>query len=196
MCEHTVERSRYAGEVERLDEESPVPDLPVRHEAPELLLVRAVTMRFLLLVGTERPELAVLGEDALDGVGAEGADELVLQVGVAHEEPETLHGFSRQVRAEPSTLESAAEGVLLARVAESGEPHVPSLGREAREEGAERLCAADRHDGDTLGVEVVSTQLGDRDEGCSIAQALHEHEGARFGEVGELLHEERVGASQ
>ncbi len=151
-------------------------------------------MRLLLLVGTERPELALRGEDALDGLGAERADQLVLEIGVAHVEAEALHVFAREVRAEPGALERPAEGVLLARVAQPCQPHAPLRAPQPSEERPDRLRAADRHDGDALSVEVVPPPLRERFERRLVARTFHQHDGAWIGgQMGQVAHDESVG---
>ena len=94
--EHAVERTRNAVEVECLDEERRVPDLPVPHEPPELLLAREVALRGLLLKGAEGRELALVRDHRLDALRADCAHELVLEVGDAHEEAEPLQLGSRE----------------------------------------------------------------------------------------------------
>ena len=58
--------------------------------------------------------------NAFDRVGAESADQLVLQVGLAHEEAEGLHVGAREVAAEARLLERAPVVALLRRVAQAG----------------------------------------------------------------------------
>ena len=89
MREHQVERPRHLGEIERLDEEARVADLPpaaAAHEAPKLLLGRPSLPRRLLLEGAEGAKLAVSVDDSFHRGGTESADQLVLQVCVAHVE--------------------------------------------------------------------------------------------------------------
>ena len=59
-------------------------------EAVQLLLRRATSVRRLLLVGAERPEPAVRGEDIFHDLDAQRTDELVLEVRLANVEPEPL----------------------------------------------------------------------------------------------------------
>ena len=83
MSEHAVERPRHPVEVERLDEEAGVADLPpaARAEEPPQLVVEwpAAPLR-LLLQRSERAEVAVQLDDVLDDVRAERADQLVLEI--------------------------------------------------------------------------------------------------------------------
>jgi carbonic anhydrase len=125
---------------------------------------------------TEGTELALRVDDALDGGGAERADQLVLEVGVAHVEAEALHLGSPEVGAEAGSLEPAPELALLGRVAEAGQPDVaPSRAVELQGPG-DRLRATDRHDGDLLRLEVESTPAGQRLESALVADALDEHD--------------------
>ena len=128
--EHAVEWPRDAREVERLDEQPCVADLAIRHEAAQLLLEGARAVGLLLLVRAERAQLAVRLEDRLDQGRAERADELVLEVELAHVETERLHARASQVGAEPRSLEAAPELALLAGVAEAGQREVEPVGPE------------------------------------------------------------------
>ena len=117
-----VERPRYPCEVERLDEQRRVPDLPAAaapHEAPELLVGLAPAPFRLLLERPERPEIALALDDLLDTRWAEDADQLVLEVSDADEEAETLHVVPREARAETGPLERPPKVSLLAEVAEA-----------------------------------------------------------------------------
>jgi len=180
VLEHGVERARDLVCVERVNEESPVAHLAVRHEPPELLLVRTVPVRLLLLVRAERAKLSLLGEEPLDGIGAEGPDQLVLEVGVAHVEPEPLHVGSREVGAEAGALERPAEAALFAGVAQPGEPHPPVLERQPGQERPERLRAADRDDGDALRGEVAPAPFRERFQRGAVAQPLDDDDRTFF----------------
>jgi hypothetical protein len=72
-------------------------------------------------------------DDLLDGRGAEGADQLVLQVCDAHVEAESFHVGAGEVGAEAGPLEGAPELVLLSDVAEPRQldvvPRGPSSSR-------------------------------------------------------------------
>src|SRR4051794_15342681 len=91
MREDAVERPGYAAQIERLDQRRRKPDLPVGQEPAELFLGPSRSMRGLLLVGAKRSEDPVRREDRLDGWGAEATDQLVLQIRLAHIEPEPFH---------------------------------------------------------------------------------------------------------
>src|SRR3984885_14837675 len=116
-----------AAEVERVHEQARVQALPARpgpHEPAQLPLRAAALLRGLPLEHAERPELALRLDDTLDRVGAEGADQLVLQVGDADEEAERLHVRPGQARAEPGPFESPPEVAFLRDVAQAGQPDV------------------------------------------------------------------------
>src|SRR5436190_9635147 len=115
--EHAVERARYLGEVDCLDQQACVSDLPAigaAQEAPQLTLDGPSSPRRLLLKGVERAEVAVVVDDGLDGGGAESADQLVLQVRDADVEAQPLHPRAGEGAAEAGPLEAAPEHVLLA----------------------------------------------------------------------------------
>ena len=71
VSEDGVERPRDAIEIECVHEQRRIADLPVPHEAPELLLVRERSLRELLLEGSERRELALRLDEGLHDLGAE-----------------------------------------------------------------------------------------------------------------------------
>src|SRR4051794_11554176 len=119
MCEHAVERARHAGEIKRLDQRRRESDLPVVQEAVQLFLGSPFAMRELLLVGAKRPQSPVRGEHSLRGRGAEAADELALQVGLADVEAEPFHLGAVEAESEACPLESTAQLALLRRVAEA-----------------------------------------------------------------------------
>src|SRR5467141_2440537 len=101
--EDAVEGAGDAGRVERFGQDSPVTDLAARTDAQEtlqLLLAGPVALGGLAAEGTERPELALRGDDPLDRGGAEGADQLVFQVGDAHVEAEPFQVVEGRHRAE------------------------------------------------------------------------------------------------
>jgi ubiquinone/menaquinone biosynthesis C-methylase UbiE len=140
--------------------------------------VRPSLPRRLLLEGAEGPELSLGVDDAFHGVGPERADQLVLQVGDADVEAESLHLGAGQVRAEPRLLETPLELALFRGVTETRQRHVEPLRAEALEAPPDRLCASDRHDGDTLGLEVPATPFGECLEGVLVARPFDEHDGA------------------
>src|SRR5262249_37082494 len=140
--------------IERLDQRLREPDLPVREEAPKLRLGRPCPMRGLLLVGAERTQPPVRGEDILHGRGTEGADELVLEIPLADVEAEPFQLGTAEVASEAGALESAPKRPFLSLVAEARQPDIGSARAVAIEEPADRLRAPDRHDRDTLGCEV------------------------------------------
>jgi predicted metal-dependent enzyme (double-stranded beta helix superfamily) len=118
----------------------------------------------------------VLGDELLHAAGAERADQLVLEVGLADVEAERLHPGARELRAEAGALERALEVAFLAGVHEAGDLDAV----EAPEETADRLRSADRHDGDALGREVAATAVGERLDRDPVAGALDEDDGTRL----------------
>src|SRR4051794_35034111 len=100
MREDAVERAGYAAQIERFDQRRRKPDLPVGQEPAELFLGAARPMCGLLLIGAKRSEDPVRGEDRLDGWGAEATHQLVLQIRLAHIEPEPFHPGATQVGTE------------------------------------------------------------------------------------------------
>ena len=165
-----------------LYEEAGVPRLPApaaAHEAPELFVGGPAEPRRLLLQRAEGPEVPVGFDDRLHGGGAEGADQLVLEVGDAHEEPEPFQVRAAQVRSQTGPLERPCEVALLAGVAEARQPDVQPAGAEPVDEASDRLRASHRHDRDGLGLEVPAVARGQRFESQPVAEAFDEDDGSR-----------------
>ena len=177
MRKHPLERPRHAREIQCGDEQGRVSDLPIPHEAPNLLLVRSSVVRWLLLVGAERSKLTLRVDDLFHRGGTEGANELVLEVRFAHVEPELFHGGSSEVGAEAGTLESATEVALLAGVTEARQPDPQPARAETLQEASDGLRTPHRHDRDKLRLEIPTVTLGERCDGGLIAEPFDEHDG-------------------
>src|SRR5687767_1072231 len=83
MSKQAIERTRHVREVQRVDQQPPVADLPAgsrTHEAVELRGRGLTPVCRLPLEDAERTELAFGIENLLDSGRAEGADQLVLEV--------------------------------------------------------------------------------------------------------------------
>ena len=118
-------------------------------------------------------------EDPLDCRRSERADQLVLEIGIAHVEAEPLHPRPRQMRAEASPLERAAEVALLGGVAQAGQPRFIVPLPDRVEDVADRLRAADRDDRDAFGHEVSPAASGERLERDLVADAFDEDDPRR-----------------
>ena len=178
MPEYAVEGSRNARQVECLDEQPRISDLAgaAAEEAPKLGLRRPTSPLRLLLEGAKSAEAFASLENGLDPRRAELANELALEVGIAHVEAETLHAFAREIRTEPRSLQSAAEAPLLADVAESGEANVAPLSTKVAKDCAERLRTSDSDDRDALGFEVTAAPSRQGLERDLVAHSLDENE--------------------
>jgi hypothetical protein len=119
--EHGSERPRDAAEVERVDQQHSILELPVPHEASQLFLDRPFPVRGLLLVGAESLELPLRREHFLHRGRAERAGQLVLEVDVARVEAKRLEVGAGEGRAEAGSLEAAPEVPLLRGVVEARE---------------------------------------------------------------------------
>ena len=131
MSKYQVERPRHLGEIERIDEQARVSDLPAAaaaHEAPKLLLGSPTLPRRLLLESAERSKVPLSLGDPFHGGSAERADQLVLQICDAHEETQPFHLDASEVGAEARPLETAPEVAFLPGVTETGEPDVKPHG--------------------------------------------------------------------
>src|SRR2546422_3418971 len=163
MSKYTVQRPRHSGEIQRLDEQACVSDLPAAaaaHEAPKLLLSGPSLPRGLLLEGAERSKVTLTLDDLFHGSGAEGADQLFLQVCDAHVETESLHIGASEVGAEAGPFETALEVALLCGVIEARQSGVKPLRAEPIQEASDVLRTSNRNNGNALSTEIPTTALG------------------------------------
>jgi hypothetical protein len=107
--EYPLEWARDTVEIERVDDQHPVFQLPVPEETPELCLDRQLSMRGLLLVGAERAQLPLRLEQFLHSRRTQCAGQLVLQVDVARIEAKRLELGAREGRAETASSKSTRE---------------------------------------------------------------------------------------
>ncbi len=141
----------------------------------------------LLLEGAEGSEIALLGNDLFHGGGTESADQLVLQVCDARIEAQPLHVDAIQVGPEACPLETAPELTLFCGVTETRKPDVEPLRAEQIQEASYGLRTADRHDKDSLGVEIPTTALGERFDRALVADPFHEHDRAQVDARGQCV---------
>ena len=178
MSKHQVERPRHlGGEIERVDEQTRVPNLPAApatHEAPKLFLASASLPRRLLLEGAERSELTLGVHDLFHSGGTESADQLVLEVCDADIEPQPFHRRPREVGAEAGPLETALELALFGGVAETSQLHVRTVRAEKIQEVSDRLRTSDRHHGNSLRLKVSVTALSEGFERELVADPFNE----------------------
>jgi hypothetical protein len=190
MSKYSLERPRHMAEIEGVNEQSRVSDLPAAaaaHEAPKLLLSGPSLPRSLLLERAEGPELTLSLDDLFHGGGTESADQLVLQVCDAHVETQALHIGASEVRAEAGPLETAPELALLSGVTETRQPDVKPLRAEQIQEPSYGLRTTNWHDGDALALEVPAAALGERFERVLIADPFDEHDRTRVDANGRHL---------
>src|SRR5262249_38163599 len=133
--------------------------------------------RGLLLQRPERAEVSLRSGDLLDRGGAEGMNQLALEVRNAHEETEPLHVCACEAGAEAGALERALELPLLRRVAQARE--LDAGGAEPLDGEADPLRAAAGHDLDTVRTERAAGAGCKRLEGDLVADPFDEDDGAR-----------------
>jgi hypothetical protein len=138
--------------------------------------------RRLLLEGAKGSKVALRLEHGFDGGRTERSDQLVLQVLHTNVEAQPFHIDTGDVRAEAGPLETAAEHLLLARVTETGQPHVRLLRAEASQEAPYRLRAPDRNHRNALPVEIPTAARGEALEGDLVADSFDEHDHTRVAE--------------
>jgi hypothetical protein len=183
LRKHQVERPGHVREIERIDEQTRVPDLPAgaaAHEAPKLLLRGPSLPCRLLLQGAERSKLTLTVDDLFHGGGTESAYQLLLQVRHAHVETESFQIGASDGGTEAGTLEAAPEVALLCSVAETRELDVKPLSGEQIQEASDGLRTPDRHDGNALGVEIPTTARSERFERDLVAAPFDEHDRTRI----------------
>ena len=174
-----VERRRHAVELERVDEQGAVADLASgagAEKAAQLRMQVAAALRGLVLEAAERRELALGIEHTLHRRRADGADQLVFQVGIAGIEAVVLDAL---VRGHAGTLEAAPHVAQLGDVAEPGQPHAQALRTERLHEALQVGGAADGDDDDAFGLQVAAATAGEGFEGGLVAPAFDEDGGMR-----------------
>ena len=182
MSKHQVERPGDSDEIERIDQQTRVSDLPAAaaaHEAPKLFLGGPSLPRRLLLECAERSKVTLSVDDLLHGGGTQSADQLVLQICDAHVETQPFHLDASEAGAEAGALETAPEVGLLSGVAESRQRDVEPLRAKPVQEPSDGLSAPDRHNGDTLSVKILATPRGQRFERALVTDPFDEHDGTR-----------------
>ena len=102
------------------------------------------------------------GEDLLDRGGTECADQLVLEIGLAHPEAEPFHVGTVEVEPEAGAFERAPDLALFSEVAEAGQREVGTTRPIKIQESANRVRAPDRLHGNALGPEGAATSHGKR----------------------------------
>ena len=178
MCKDLVERPRYFRQVERVDEQTRVVDLPAApaaHETPKLLLRLPTSPRRLLLERAERAKLSLTVNELFDGLGTESADELILQIGHAHVETESFQIGASEVGAQAGPLEAALEVAFLRGVTEARQLDVQPLRAEPLQKASDRLRTAHWHDRNSFSSKIPTTALSQRFERELIADPLNKH---------------------
>ncbi len=125
MGEYAGERAGYLGQVERPSEHLAVADLaagPGAQEAPKLLFAGPVPLGGLPGKGGNGPSSPCASISCSVTRDTERADQLVFQVGYAHEEPELFGMAAAQARTKPGPFQAAAESMLLPLVAQARQP--------------------------------------------------------------------------
>jgi hypothetical protein len=190
MSKYQLKRPRHSGEIQRIDEQTRVSDLPAAaaaHEAPKLLLIGPSLPRRLLLEGAEGSKVTLSADDLGHGGGTESADQLVLQIFDAHVETQPLHIGASEVGAEAGPLETALEVALLSGVTETCQPDVQPLRAEQSQEASDGLGTPNRHNGNALGVKIPTTARGESFERALVADPFNEHDRTRLDACGQRV---------
>jgi hypothetical protein len=86
-----------------------------------------------------------------------------------------LHVGARTRCADPGRDQSAPEDLLLPQVVQAGESHPGGQRAQRRQQAADRVRPADRHDHDPLRLEIPAEARGGRLQRDLVADALDEH---------------------
>jgi hypothetical protein len=178
MSKYTIERPRHARELQRVDQQPRVPDLAAAvgaDEAPKLRLAAPSSPGRLLLEGAERSKLTLSLDDLFHTGGTKAADQLVLQVGNAHIEPECLHLGATEVGAKAGPLQTAPEVALLAGVTQTRQPDVQAPRTEQLQEASEVAGTAHRHHGNARSGKIATTARSEGLERDLVAAPLNQH---------------------
>jgi hypothetical protein len=176
----TIERPGHAGELQRVDQQPGVADLAAAvgaDEAPKLRLAAPSLPGRLPLERAERSKLALSVDDLFHTGGAKAADQLVLQVGDAHIEPEGFHVGPTEVGTEAGPLQAVPEVALLAGVAQARQSDVHAPRAEQLQEAPDVPGTAHWHDGYALSGKIPTTALSQRFERDLVAAPLNQHDG-------------------
>ena len=127
------------------------------------------------------PELSLGVDDLFHGGGAEGADQLVLQVCDAHVETQPFHLARERLEPSPARSRPRRKSPFLSGVTETRQPEIEPLRAEHVQESSDRLRPPDWYDGNALSVEIPATAPSQRFERALVADPLDEHDRARVG---------------
>jgi hypothetical protein len=139
-----------------------------------LFLVSTIAPLRLVLEGAEQFELALGIDNSFDCGRTKRTDQLVFEVIDANEEPEPLHVGTSQARPDPGPFERAFEDALLARVAEARKPHSGPMRTKSIEVFSDVRGTPHCNDGDSYGIEIPTSTLGERIERQFIAYPFNE----------------------
>ena len=191
MCENSVEWSRDAVEIERVDEDAGVADLAApaaAHEPAQLFLDGTAAPSRHLLEGPEATEIIVAAQEFFDGRCTERANQLILQIRDAHVEAEPFHLGAREVRAETGALERSPKDPLLACIVEAREPESMRWSTELGQEASDAVRASEPNDLDAGRREVDPAAPGQCFDRDLVAQAFNNHNRPHLDVIGARLH--------
>jgi hypothetical protein len=124
---NTIQRSRHVTEIECPDQQARVMDLSAAagaQEAPQLGFNRCPAPGGLVLHGSKSAEFSLRVDHVLDGGRAEGSDQLVLDILLAHIEAQAFQVVPSEPGADASQLTRSLKMALLRGVAEARESYV------------------------------------------------------------------------
>src|SRR5262249_27804940 len=98
------------------------------------------------------------------------------------------HLVAGEAGAEARALEAPPQDVLLADVAQTGEPRVRSPRAEPPEEAADCMCAAGRQDLDPLADEIATPSRRERFQRDAVADSFDEHDRPRLAALDVVRH--------
>jgi hypothetical protein len=176
-----VEGPWKGGQVEGIDQEPRVLDLPAAgraEEAAQPSVVRVGPVRRLAPEDVERREVPATLDDVQHPVRPECADELFLEVVDTCEEAERLQRHAVGRVPETGTTQPAPDEALLGGVVEPDQPGAEPARPEPLRVVAEVGRTPGRGDRDPLADQVDVEPRGEGEYGDLVADALDEHDGA------------------
>ncbi len=147
-------------------------------EPSQLLRRRPPALCRLALHDAQRSQLALAFDDVFNGIDTEGADQFVLEITLADEEPERFPLLAGQVRTEPRSRKATVQRRRLALVAQPPDLQVASTRSVEREIPGDVGGSTDGDDRHPEARRIEPATRREHLERCVVAGALDEHDGS------------------
>jgi len=150
---------------------------PTAQEPAHLVFDLLTPPEGLSLHSAERTKVTLRIEELLDTGGTEGTDQFVFEILNTNMKTQTFHVDPGLWCTGSNFYETAPEHGLLARVTETGDRQVHSLGTKEPQVTADRLGAPDGQDDDPIGIKIPTMADGKGLECDLVTDALHQRDG-------------------